>query len=80
MNATTKIALEMQALKARLAMLEEKLNADKTRLVRIAKASEITGLTKAALRQRVQRGQLPCTKDETGHLIFSIEHLNKIAL
>lgn len=70
----------MQALKARLAMLEEKLNADKTRLVRIAKASEITGLTKAALRQRVQRGQLPYTKDETGHLIFSIEHLNKIAL
>ena len=43
----------MQALKARLAMLEEKLNADKTRLVRIATASEITGLTKAALRQRV---------------------------
>lgn len=80
MNATIKILNELRELKRELSEIKEKLNADKSKMVGIARASEITGLSKAAIRQRAQRGQIPCSKDNTGHLIFSTNDLNNLII
>lgn len=57
---------EFNELKMKLERIEKALNANTDRIVGISKASEISGITKSALRQRAARGIVSCTKDETG--------------
>lgn len=78
MTTQTRILLELQQLNQRLVRIEQRLNADTEKLIGIAKAAEISGLTKTAIRLRAQRGTIPCVKDGTGHLIFRKEDILNI--
>lgn len=66
---------EFNELKAKIDRIEQAINANTDKVVGISKASEISGITKAALRQRVAKGMVPCTKDRTGHLLFRVKDL-----
>lgn len=62
MKRTNEIVTLLKSINERVERIENRLNAQPEELVDTHKAAEILGTTVGAVRQRVNRGNLPCKK------------------
>lgn len=62
MSVTDRILRQLQELNERLGRIEERMDVQHSRTIGIGQAADLLGVSTAAIRQRIRRGTIECSK------------------